>query len=316
MRFVTIDAPLGGRAGMLLGGDVLDFAGVADIAPLAAYVPATVAGILGGGADGLEIVSRVAGRIEGASQGETDALRERRALCPVSETPMLAPLPHPGIVLSHGRAYRTHLQEMKKTDNPEVPEDPSAFIKNNNSIIGSGAAIVLPPQCPDMVDFEGEFSLVFGKHCHNVAIEDAMESIAGYTIINDVSARDWVHIYRETNDPEINRMGKQLPTFCPMGPAVVTCDEVGDPHDLDIQTTLNGEVFQSSNTSDLIWMIPQLISYFSRWYPFAPGDVLTTGSPAGVGFGRDPKIFMKPGDIVSITVEGVGTLTNPVVASG
>ncbi len=316
MRFVTIDAPSGGRAGMVLGDDVLDFAGIADIAPLAGCVPATVAGILAGGADGLEIVSRVAGRVERASQGETDALRERRALTPLSETPLLAPLPRPGIVLSHGRAYLSHLKEMKKTDNPEIPENPTAFIKNNNSIIGPGAAIVLPPQCPDMVDFEGEFSVVFGAHCHNVAVEDAMDAIAGYTIVNDVSARDWVHTFRETNDPEMNRMGKQLPTFCPMGPAVVTKDEIGDPHDLDMTTTLNGEVFQSANTSGLIWTIPELISFFSRWYPFAPGDVLTTGSPPGVGFSRDPKVFMKPGDVVSITVDGVGTLSNPVVAGG
>ena len=226
----------------------------------------------------------------------------------------MAPLPRPGLLLSHGRAYLSHLKEMQKTEKPKIEENPSGFIKNTNAIVGPGAPIVLPPQCADMVDFEGEFSLVFGRRCHNVKPEDAMPHIIGYTIINDVSARNWVHTFHETRDPEVNRMGKQLPSFCPEGPVVVTADEVPDPHDLRMTTTLNGEVYQDAHTDDLIWRIPELISYFARWYRFEPGDILTTGSPPGVGFGRDPKVFMKPGDTIEVTVERVGTLSNPIVA--
>lgn len=204
---------------------------------------------------------------------------------------------------------------MQRTEKPKITEEPKAFIKNVNCVVGPDTAIVLPPQCPDMVDFEGEFSIVFGVPCHNVSEAEAMATVAGYTIINDVSARDWVKSFTKTGDPDVNRMGKQLPTFCPMGPAIVTSDEIADPHDITLTTTLNGKVMQSAHTSDLIWTIPALISYFSRWYPFQPGDILTTGSPAGVGYGREPKVFMRPGDEVAITVTGVGTLRNKIVAA-
>lgn len=143
-----------------------------------------------------------------------------------------------------------------------------------------------------------------------------MEAVAGYTLINDVSARNWVENFIATGDADLNRMGKQLPGFCPMGPVIVTADEVADPHDVTLTTRLNDTVMQSAHTSDLIWRIPALIAYFSRWYPFRPGDILTTGSPAGVGYGRTPKIFMKPGDTIAVTVDRIGTLSNPIVAAG
>ena len=111
-------------------------------------------------------------------------------------------------------------------------------------------------------------------------------------------------------------MGKNLPTFCPMGPVIATKDEIANPDDVHMVTALNGKVMQDSRTSDLIWNIRQLIAYYSRWYPFRPGDVMTTGSPAGVGYGRKPKVFMQPGDVVTATVEEVGTLSNPVRAAG
>jgi 2-keto-4-pentenoate hydratase/2-oxohepta-3-ene-1,7-dioic acid hydratase in catechol pathway len=166
-----------------------------------------------------------------------------------------------------------------------------------------------------MVDLEGEFSVVFGAPCHNVSEAEAMERVIGYTLINDVSARNWVESFQKTKDPDQNRMGKQLPTFCPMGPVIATKDEIADPNDVHMVTTLNGKVMQDSNTSDLIWNIQQLIAYYSRWYRFMPGDVLTTGSPAGVGYGRTPKVFMQPGDVVTATATAVGTLSNPVQAA-
>jgi 2-keto-4-pentenoate hydratase/2-oxohepta-3-ene-1,7-dioic acid hydratase in catechol pathway len=188
-------------------------------------------------------------------------------------------------------------------------------MKNVNAIIGPGAPIVLPPQCAAMVDLEGEFSVVFGAPCHNVGEAEAMDRVIGYTLINDVSARNWVESFQKTKDPDQNRMGKQLPTFCPMGPVIATKDEIADPNDVHMVTTLNGKVMQDSNTSDLIWNIQQLIAYYSRWYRFMPGDVLTTGSPAGVGYGRTPKVFMQPGDVVTATATAVGTLSNPVRAA-
>jgi 2-keto-4-pentenoate hydratase/2-oxohepta-3-ene-1,7-dioic acid hydratase in catechol pathway len=310
MKFVTIDSPPDGRAGVLVGDEVLDFAQAARVLPLAAFVPTTVAAILAAGADGLEIVRRVIGEAEkiGAALGEVGALS------PFATARLRAPLPRPGIVLSHGRAYLSHLKEMQKTDTPKVAENPTAFLKNGSAIVGPRQPIVLPPQCPDMVDFEGEFSIVFGRRCHAVTKETAMACVAGYTIVNDVSARNWVEHFQSTGDPEVNRMGKQLHTFCPMGPVVVTKDEIPDPHALRMTAGLNGEVFQDCTTDDLIWRVEELIAYFSRWYPFEAGDVLTTGSPPGVGYGRNPKVFMKPGDVVRVTVTGIGTLENPVVA--
>ena len=193
----------------------------------------------------------------------------------------------------------------------EVQKEPKAFLKNVHSIIAPDAPIVLPAHCPNMVDFEGEFSIVFGADCHNIDEADAMATVAGYTIMHDVSARDW----NSTKDWDLIRLGKQLPTFAPLGPGITTKDEIADPHDLRLTTRLNGEVMQSAHTSDLIWRIPVLISSLSRWYRFRAGDVLTTGSPAGVGFAREPQVFMKDGDVVEITVDKIGTLRNPVISA-
>ncbi|MBO6783348.1 MAG: fumarylacetoacetate hydrolase family protein, partial [Alphaproteobacteria bacterium] len=202
-----------------------------------------------------------------------------------------------------------------------APKFPSAFMKTVSSLTGSGKPIVVPPQCPDMIDYEGEFCFVFGRTCHRVSEDEAMDYVAGYTIANDVSARDWVGDVFTATEPfpailawERNVMGKQLPTFTPCGPVITTADEIGDPHDLLLEFRLNGETLQSTRTDDLIFNIPQIISYFSQWYRFEPGDIVTTGSPAGVGVGRDPKVFMKPGDVAEVSLEGVGTLSNPVVA--
>ncbi len=240
------------------------------------------------------------GRPIASGAGARERLRAAEVLVPFAAVELAPPVPRPGIVLSHGRAYWSHLKEMNGA-NAKSEDEPHGFMKNVNAIIASGAPIVLPPQGPDMVDLEGEFSVVFGAPCHNVAAADAMAHVAGYTLINDVSARNWVEAFRATKDPDLNRMGKQLPCFCPMGPVIATKDEIGDPGNVRMVSAINGNTMQDSNTSDLIWNIPELIEYYSRWYRFMPGDVLTTGSPAGVGFGRNPKIFLKPGDVVTVT---------------
>ena len=150
---------------------------------------------------------------------------------------------------------------------------------------------------------------------------DAWEYVAGLTIANNVSARDWMApIFQQQTSMgaihawEANLLGKQYPTFCPMGPVLTTIDEITDPGDLRIETRLNGEIMQSSSSSQLVFDIPKLIAYFSRWYRFSPGDIVTTGSPAGVGYGRDSKIFIRDGDIVEVELQDVGVLSNPVTA--
>jgi 2-keto-4-pentenoate hydratase/2-oxohepta-3-ene-1,7-dioic acid hydratase in catechol pathway len=264
-----------------------------------------MAELLSGGEGGLDVLRRIIGTIEESRADEAERLRARGALQPLTEIALAAAVPRPGILLSHGSAYRSHLNEM----NASAPSAPRAFLKNTNCILAPEAPIVLPPQASEMVDFEAEFSIVFGAVCHNVSEAEALAAVAGYTIINDVSARNWV----STDDMFLNIMGKQLPTFAPLGPFIVTKDEVANPHDLSLTTRLNGKVMQAAHTSDLIWPISRLISYFSRWYPFRPGDILTTGTPAGVGFARKPPVFMGDGDVVEITVEKVGTLRNPIV---
>ena len=212
MRLVTISIPPGGRTGVIVGYDVLDFALAAPLLPLARWVPAAMPDLLAAGEAGLDIIRRLVDR---ATSGDMVArLRAAGALTPLASTPLLAPVPRPGIVLSHGRAYKSHLKEM----NSKGEDEPHAFMKNVNAIIGPGAPIILPPQCPDMVDLEGEFSIVFGAPCHNVTEAEAMDHVIGYTLINDVSARNWVEQFQRTRDPDQNRMGKNLPTFCPMGP--------------------------------------------------------------------------------------------------
>ena len=171
-----------------------------------------------------------------------------------------------------------------------------------------------------MVDFEGEFSFIFAKRCHRVTADQAMDYVAGYTIANDVSARDWIpEVFSATGSFdaihawERNVMGKSFPTFTPCGPVLVTKDEIADPHVLQLTTRLNGEVMQSTKTDDLIFKIPEIIAYFSQWYCFQAGDIVTTGSPSGVGIGRDPHVFMHAGDTIEIEIEGIGTLSNYLV---
>ena len=315
MRLVTLRRPGGGGAGIVLGTEILDLAGCADVFPAARAIPHTVRGVLEGGDEVLELVRRIADRA--GSGRDVDRLRESGALIAAAGAKLAAPIPDPGVILSGGMNYHGHLREM----NSPVPARPYAFAKSVGAIIGPDAPIVLPRSAPDMVDWEGEFSAVIGRPCHNVAASEALDYVAGYTLINDVSARDWVApvgAATGTMGPILawdqNLLGKQFPTFCPMGPAVVTRDEIADPNSVDLTTTLNGQVMQSANTSDLVFNIPKLIAYYSQFYMFRPGDVITTGSPAGVGYGRSPKIFMKPGDRIEVRASGIGVLSNPVAA--
>ena len=320
MKLLTVETGNGARAGALLSdGSILRLGAAAEAArgrmdsPLP--IADSVAGILTDGA--IDAARRLVDGAEEGSDAMREELRAAGALIDPKQAKLAAPIPRPSLILSHGLAYRDHLEEM----GVEPPEEPTAFLKAPSSVIGPGQPIILPSEHPGMVDFEGEFSLIIGRPCHNVAPDEAMAYVAGYTIANDVSARDWV---AQALDPDqtpmqgaqswtVNVQGKQFPTFTPMGPVLVTADEIDDPHDLRLTTTVNGEIMQDASTGDLIFPIERIVAHFSQWFLFLPGDLITTGSPSGVGYGRDPQVFLRDGDLVEISVTGIGTLSNPVV---
>jgi 2-keto-4-pentenoate hydratase/2-oxohepta-3-ene-1,7-dioic acid hydratase in catechol pathway len=222
-------------------------------------------------------------------------------LIPLEEARLRAPIPRPGKIVCVGRNYAEHARER----GAELPAQPIYFLKSNNTICGPGDAIVLPPGSTQ-VDYEAEFAVVIGKGGKNIAEEKAYEHIAGYMILNDVSARDM-----QSADKQWFR-GKSCDTFAPIGPWIVTPDEIPDPHSLRISLTLNGRTMQDANTRDMIFQVPFLVSYLSQTLTWEAGDILSTGTPEGVGAHQTPPVFLKPGDTVSITVERIGTLTNPV----
>jgi len=315
MKLLTIDDGKEGRLGALVDEEVLHVANAAQDFGIDGEFPQSIKSMLADGGDSQALITEFVATIQNADRPSVARLREIGALTPYNATKLLSPIPNPAFVLSVGMNYRDHLAEMKT----EVPTVPASFTKHPGSVIGPGDPIILPESNADMVDYEGEICFVFGRECYRANEEDAWDFVAGLTIANDVSARDWVApIFRQETTMgaihawEVNVLGKQFPTFCPIGPVIATLDEIRDPGDLHIETRLNGEVMQSSNSNQLVFDIPKLIAYFSQWYRFSPGDIVTTGSPAGVGFGRNPKVFMRDGDVVEVELEDVGTLTNPV----
>jgi len=317
MKLVMIDCVSGGRPGaILVSGEILHLERAAQAGSAEAWIPDSLKRILRAGREGMDLVRRIVSRVERSSKDQQTTLRERGALLP-SSTRLLAPVADPSLFVSAGHAYRSHVNEMKS----QAPKTPQGFLKAPGTIVGPHADVRLPPQFPDHVDFEGELCAVIGRACHNVGADEAMDYIAGFTITNDVSARDWVpEIAKATTTPEaraawdLNHMGKQLPSFSPLGPALVTADEV-DFGNLDLTTRLNGEVMQRANTADLIFTVAESLSFFSQWYEFQPGDILSTGTPAGVGFGRTPKVFLKEGDLIEVEATGLGTISSRIVAA-
>jgi 2-keto-4-pentenoate hydratase/2-oxohepta-3-ene-1,7-dioic acid hydratase in catechol pathway len=218
---------------------------------------------------------------------------------------LLAPL-EPRDILCIGLNYKAHAAE----SNAAPPAHPVLFLKNSGTLQNPGDPIVLPRKLrSDEVDYECELAVVIGKTCHNVSRADALEHVLGYTCANDVSARDW---QRNGGGGQWCR-GKTFATFCPLGPAIVTTDEIPDPNTLAIRTVLNGEVMQDWNTDDMIFDVPAIIEFMSASMILRPGTVILTGTPHGVGFARKPPVFLKPGDTVTIEIEKIGSLTNPVV---
>jgi 2-keto-4-pentenoate hydratase/2-oxohepta-3-ene-1,7-dioic acid hydratase in catechol pathway len=207
----------------------------------------------------------------------------------------------PGKIVCVGLNYLDHAQE----GGMELPKAPLLFSKWPNTLIGDGDAIVLPPEATE-VDYEAELGVVIGTTAKRVGEADALDHVEGYICLNDVSARDM-----QFGDGQWTR-GKSLDTFCPVGPRLVPREEIADPQQLGIRCILNGETMQDSSTAQMIFSVAEIIAYVSKVITLEPGDLIATGTPAGVGVFKDPKVLLKDGDEVSIEIEDLGTLTNPV----
>ena len=222
---------------------------------------------------------------------------------PVSDVRLLPPVPRPPKIVCVGRNYAKHAKEA----NLPVSEVPILFARFANTLVAPGDPIIRPT-VSEQLDWEGELAVVIGAPGHRIARDDAMRHVAGYSVFNDVTVRDYQ--FRITQ----YTAGKNFRASAPFGPYLVTPDEIEDPHELPIRTEINGVVKQDANTDELIFDIPTIIEHISEFVPLEAGDVIATGTPAGVGFKREPPEFLRPGDTVTVTVGGVGVLANPVVA--
>jgi len=213
----------------------------------------------------------------------------------------------PRAILCIGLNYRQHAAE---SDAP-LPEWPVLFMKNPAAAIGHAQPIIKPAVCEDELDYECELAVVIGKACKDVSADGALAHVLGYTVANDVSARIW---QQQKGGGQWVR-GKSFDTFAPMGPVLVTPDQCPDTGDLALRTLVNGEVMQDSTTADMVFDVPTLVSFLSQDTTLLPGTVILTGTPGGVGWARDPKTTLNPGDTVSVEIDGIGRLTNPVQAA-
>jgi 2-keto-4-pentenoate hydratase/2-oxohepta-3-ene-1,7-dioic acid hydratase in catechol pathway len=234
----------------------------------------------------------------------TQAMTSQSASVPLSSVQLLSPLLHPQRIFCVGLNYQDHAKESKMA----VQAVPTIFMKLPSAITGPDSDIVLPTNSTQP-DYEAELAVVIGRSARNVTRDNWRQYVFGYTILNDVSARD---VQLATSQWTL---GKSFPTFCPIGPCVVTADELKDPHSLDVRLTIDGETMQQANTRDLIFDIPAVLGYISAIVPLEPGDIVSTGTPKGVGLGRTPPRWMRPGEEVVIEISGIGRLVNKTVAT-
>jgi 2-keto-4-pentenoate hydratase/2-oxohepta-3-ene-1,7-dioic acid hydratase in catechol pathway len=283
MKLVTFKAADGSaRPGIVENGSIYDLAKLGDLAKP-------------GFSDTLSFIQ--AGP-EAARKAHAAAISQDPAIA-LEAAELLAPLPVPPRIFCIGLNYRDHAIESKM----ELPKVPTVFMKLSSSVVGPGAEIVLPDNSKQP-DYEAELAVVIGKGGSHLSASDWKEYIFGYTIVNDVSARD---VQLATSQWTL---GKSFPTFCPCGPWIVSSDELEDPHQLDIKLSIDGEVLQHSNTRELIFRVPDLLAYISSIVPLQPGDIISTGTPQGVGLGRTPQRWLQPGETIQIEIEGIGRLTN------
>lgn len=292
MRVVNISSGDGWRLGVVAEGGVLDVLSLAQASRRAHHVPLSVMELIQPGETGLASLQDL---VESAAGGQGDWWMDQTA---VDFGPVI---PNPGKVIGIGLNYRQHALE----SGASVPEIPILFSKFNNSLAAHGAEIRLP-KLSEQYDYEAELAVVIGKKAREVDVSDALTHVFGYTCANDISARD---LQMQTGQWLI---GKTLDGFLPLGPYLVTADEVPDPQVLAISCWVNGELRQSSNTSDMVFSVAELISYISRHFTLNPGDVILTGTPEGVvlGFPEEQRRWLRPGDVVEVELSGLGRLTN------
>jgi 2,4-didehydro-3-deoxy-L-rhamnonate hydrolase len=299
MKLYTVEADGRVRLAAEHNGALIDLAAAVAAAGGRAAHAADLLTLIRGGAEALD-EARSALRFV-AAHPEQPGLRYA-----FDEVRVLAPLV-PGKMLCSGVNYRSHGEE-----NPGavLPDTPGFFAKLPNTIIGPGEPIVLP-QMSQQVDYEVEFAVVIGRRLRRAAEAEALNGVFGYTILHDVSARDV-----QFKAPQHNQitLGKNFDSFCPLGPCVVTTDELTRPEACRIRTLLNGVALQDGSTADWLFPLPYLLSFLSRIMTLEPGDIVTTGTPAGVGVFRKPPVYLQPGDLVALEIEGIGRLENPVVA--
>jgi 2-keto-4-pentenoate hydratase/2-oxohepta-3-ene-1,7-dioic acid hydratase in catechol pathway len=215
----------------------------------------------------------------------------------------LPPVAAPEKIICVGLNYREHVTET----HAKVPEVPVLFSKFNTALVGASGPVVLPANS-SQVDYEAELAIVIGREARHVPPQEALSYVGGYMVMNDVTARDWQFRARQW------LTGKSFDTFAPVGPCLVTPDEIPDPHSLRISLRLNGKTMQDSSTRDLIFGIPALISHVSQIFTLKPGDIISTGTPPGVGYVRQPPVFLRAGDVVEISIEGIGIIRHACVA--
>lgn len=310
MRLLTFIAEGWSRVGLEVGGRIIDLAAAYESVPTREKdgplaLPGDMLAFLWGGDLGQAAARQVAALANAAhARGEVLlGAAGQRAEYPAGSVRIAAPIARPGKIICLGLNYAEHAVETGHSK----PAVPVLFAKYASSIVGPGDPIVLP-KVSSMVDYEAEMAVVIGRVTRNVSAERAYDYVAGYTIMNDISARD---LQSETSQWF---RGKSPDTFAPLGPYLVTKDEVPDAMALDIRLWLNGELMQSSNTRNLIFDLPFLIEHISRTVTLEPGDIISTGTPSGVGMAREPKVWLKPGDLVKVAVAGLGVLENPVIA--
>ncbi len=285
MRLATLLTANGPSACVLQGTHYVDLHATDNA------LPSGVRALLAAGRDALKAAAAAAKR--------PDAVKHDAATAK-----LLAPIPDPQKIICLGLNYRDHAAE----SGSPIPKEPILFSKYSTALIGHGDNIILPPVSNE-VDYEAELVIVVGKRGRNLSADNATNYVAGYTVGHDVSARDW----QLKKDGKQWMVGKTFDTFAPLGPVLVTADEVPDPHNLPIRLRLNGQTMQDSNTKQMIFSVGATLAYLSQVFTLEPGDLIFTGTPPGVGFARKPPVYLKGGDVVEVEIDGLGLLRNSVV---
>jgi 2-keto-4-pentenoate hydratase/2-oxohepta-3-ene-1,7-dioic acid hydratase in catechol pathway len=292
MKLITYRTEWGTRAGIVVGAQVVDATAAAEAAgfPSGDAGWRTVRGIL-------ECSREVRDRLAEAAT----AIGAGPGTRPLDALELAPPIEDPEKIICLGLNYRDHAEEAGL----ELPTSPMLFAKYRNSLVGPSSPIVLPASS-DAVDYEAELAVVIGRRGKDVSEEDALEYVAGAMVLNDVSARDLQHRTSQW------MAGKAIDTFAPCGPALVTIDEIADLQDLTIEARVNGRTVQKASTALMIFSVAETIAYLSTLMTLVPGDIIATGTPAGVGFKRDPQVLLGDGDVVEVEISGLGTISNPV----